>query len=278
MDDVAVLGTGRDALVLTHDMMVEGVHYLPEQGLDDVAWKLVASNLSDLAAKGAAPVGVLLGYMLGDKDEQFLAGLRDVLGRYSVPLLGGDTVSGSSRAGGKTGGLCGRSFGLTAIGRVTTWPVPLRSGAKAGDNIYLTGPVGGAMMGYEALVHGTDDDSTAFRRPVPLLPEGYALAPHVHAMMDVSDGVLLDASRMAKASGVTIALDSALVPIDCPENRRADALRWGDDYQLLFTLPVDVCPPVAATPIGQVLPQVDSALLVDGASAGPDDTLGYQHG
>src|SRR3954465_13693444 len=95
-DDAAVLYIGGVGLVLTHDMLVEGVHYLPSDPPQDVAWKLVAVNLSDLAAKGARPVGALLGYTLGtdEWDEAFVEGLGAALAAFGLPLLGRDTVRG----------------------------------------------------------------------------------------------------------------------------------------------------------------------------------------
>ena len=93
-----MLELGGETLILTHDAMAEGVHFLPGQDPADVAWKLVATNLSDLAAKGAEPLGVLLGYQLGVDDARFVAGLREVLEHYRVPLLGGDTVSATGLA------------------------------------------------------------------------------------------------------------------------------------------------------------------------------------
>ena len=266
-DDAAVLEVGGEAIVLTHDMMVEGVHWLPGQDMADVAWKLVAVNLSDLAAKGARPLGVLFGYMFGDRNERFIDGLRNALAAFDVPLLGGDTVAGGPP----------QSLGLTAIGQATHRPVPARSGAKPGDALWITGPVGAAMMGYEALRDSTGADSEAYRRPRPLLADGRALAPQVTAMMDVSDGVLLDASRLAEASKATIDIATQEVPIAAPESRRADALRWGDDYQLLFTLPDGQQSPVPAYRIGAVLPLGSGPLLLDGASPAPGDSLGYQH-
>jgi thiamine-monophosphate kinase len=266
-DDGAVLDFGGEALVLTHDMMVSGTHFLPEQDPADVAWKLVATNMSDLAAKGAEPVGVLLGYMLAADDARFLAGLAEALAHYGAPLLGGDTVSGSGV----------QALGLTALGRATHRPVPSRSGARPGDGLWITGPVGAAMIGLEALRSGSGD-SLAYRRPRALLAEGQALAPLVSAMMDVSDGVLLDACRMARASGVTIAIDRLSVPLACPEGRRDAALRWGDDYQLLFTLPPGTALPVPAHRIGTVLEQGIAPLLLDGEALGDDAALGYQHG
>ncbi|KHL26305.1 thiamine-monophosphate kinase [Croceibacterium mercuriale] len=267
LDDAAVLEVGGEALVLTHDMLVEGIHVLPGQDAADIAWKLVATNLSDLAAKGAEPVGVLLGHMLGDDDECFLLGLAQVLGRYGVPLLGGDTVAGGSP----------RSWGLTAIGRATHRPVPGRSGALPGDGLWVTGELGAALLGFEALRDGTGADSAAYRRPLPLLAEGRALAPLVTAMMDVSDGLLLDSWRLAEASEVSIAIDTAAVPIATPESRRLQALSWGDDYQLLFSLPPGTQPPVPATQIGQVEQRGFVPLFVDGQPIANAEGLGWQH-
>ncbi|MFT4026070.1 MAG: thiamine-phosphate kinase [Novosphingobium sp.] len=264
-DDCAVIELGGEALVLTHDMMAEGVHFLAGQDPADVAWKLVATNLSDLAAKGAEPVGVLLGYALGEDDARFLAGLGEALAHYGTPLLGGDTITGP------------KVLGLTAIGRATHRPVPARSGARPGDALYLTGPVGAAILGLEALRTG-HGDSTAYRRPQALLAEGRALAPHVSAMMDVSDGLLLDAARIARASGATLAIDRAAVPIATPEDRRDEALRWGDDYQLLFTAPASVTLPIAVHRIGEVVASGQAPILLDGAPLDESAGLGFEHG
>jgi thiamine-monophosphate kinase len=95
--------------------------------------------------------------------------------------------------------------------------------------------------------------------------------------MDVSDGLLLDATRMAAASGVTLAITSAAVPLAAPENRRAEALRWGDDYELLFTLPPDITPAAPAFRIGEVRNAGQNALLVDELPPHPGDKLGFQH-
>src|SRR4051812_33985579 len=118
LDDAAVLEAGEIRLVLTHDVLVEGVHFLPTDPPQDVAWKLVAVNLSDLAAKGARPVGVLLGFPLGDAawDRAFVDGFGAALSAFGVALLGGDTVTGP------------RVLGLTAVGEARG-PVPSRSGA-----------------------------------------------------------------------------------------------------------------------------------------------------
>lgn len=265
-DDAAVIELGSQALVLTHDMMVEGRHWLAGQDMADVAWKLVAVNLSDLAAKGAEPLGVLLGHTLGAGDDRFVHGLHEVLGNYGVSLLGGDTVAGDGA----------RTLGCTAIGRATHRPVPDRRGARPGDAIYVTGSLGAAMLGFEALRDKTGTDSTAYRRPVPLLAAGQALAPQVTAMMDISDGLLLDTCRMAEASDVTVELDLAAIPVADPA-RRDECLRWGDDYQLLFTAAPQVALPLPAHRIGMVRTRIDAPLLLDGKPAGDPSTLGYLH-
>jgi thiamine-monophosphate kinase len=263
-----VLDVGGETLILTHDMMVEGVHWLAGQDPADVAWKLLATNLSDLAAKGAEPIGVLLGYTLAAENTRFAEGLGEALAHFGVPLLGGDTVA--------TPGA--QALGLTALGRATHRPVPSRSGARAGHGIWITGPVGRAMLGFEALSAGnTSSDTSTYRRPIPRLAEGRALAPLVTAMMDVSDGLLLDATRMAEASGATFALDPAAIPLplELPADRVRDAISWGDDYELLFTLPQGAAPPCPAHRIGTVLPRGAAPLLL--GDAPPEGPLGYEH-
>jgi thiamine-monophosphate kinase len=246
--------------------MAEGVHYLPDQDPADVAWKLVATNMSDLAAKGAEPIGVLLGYQLGKDDVRFVEGLSEALAHYGAALLGGDTIATTGP----------QVLGLTALGRATHRPVPSRAGAQVGDALYISGPVGAAMLGLEALRAGAGD-SGAYRRPQALLIEGQALAPHVSAMMDVSDGLLLDARRMAEVSGVTFSIDSTAIPIATPEHRRAEALRWGDDYQLVFTAPPGIRLPVRACRIGWVLSSCVSPLLLDGEPQSEACNLGFLH-
>jgi thiamine-monophosphate kinase len=263
MDDCAVLTLGSETLVITHDMMAEGTHFRPDADMADVAWKLVASNLSDLAAKGAEPVGVLLGHTLGRDDARFLEGLQAALDAFDTPLLGGDTIAAAGA----------RALGLTAIGRASHTPVPSRSGAKAGDGVWLTGPVGRAMLGFE----GDPAHRAAFDRPVPRLAEGRALAPLVSAMMDVSDGLLLDAFRMAEASGVTLTLDPAAIPVAEP-GQFEKCICWGDDYELLFTAPDGAALPVPAHRIGTVTPRGPAPIVLGATPLGDPATLGYRHG
>ena len=265
-DDAAVVEFGSETLILTHDVMVEGRHFLRSQDPADIAWKLVATNLSDLAAKGAVPVGVLLGHMLGENDARFLEGLEEVLTHYGVQLLGGDTVAGVDA----------RTLGLTAIGRASHTPVPSRGGAQIGDAIFVTGTLGAAMLGFEAVRDDAPGDIIPYVRPFARLAEGESLAPLAHSMMDVSDGLLLDAFRMATASEASFAIDSALVPV-ADDARRQDCMTWGDDYELLFTLPAGTYPPVPATQIGMVEPQGFAPLFLDAEPVTNPHGLGYLH-
>ncbi|WP_088182359.1 thiamine-phosphate kinase [Sphingobium sp. Z007] len=280
-DDVAVLPVGDTRLILTSDTMVEGVHYLPNDPPPDIGWKLAAVNLSDLAAKGAKPVGCLLNYALSGEDawdEAFIAGLGEALDRYAMPLLGGDTVKMPTGAA--------RSYSLTAIGEATG-AVPIRSGARPGDRLYVSGPVGDAGIGL-ALAR-TDPAATgplveAYRRPRPRLAEGALLAPHVSAMMDVSDGLLIDALRMGQASGVAIVIDHIPLSPALERVRGAStavqiaAARAGDDYELLFALPRGMTPPMRAIPIGYVAEGSGLTLMIDGAVMPLPDSLGWEHG
>ncbi|MEM1133756.1 MAG: thiamine-phosphate kinase [Pseudomonadota bacterium] len=283
-DDTAVLPLGDDTLIITHDMMVEGVHWLPDADPADVAWKLVAVNLSDLAAKGVAPLGAVLGFTLAgdsDWDMRFAKGLEKALAQYAVPLLGGDTVSAPAD---KTM----RALGLTAFGRATSDIVPSRAEAKAGDRLYVTGTVGDAYAGYLLAQKGDQGAArlvNAFNRPVPLLAEGQALAGQVQAMMDVSDGLLLDASRMAQASGLRVTIDLETLPLSMEYRANhgddAEALcaaaSWGDDYQLLFALAKNATPAVPAHCVGHFLAGNGLDLRYRDAPYPLPERLGYLH-
>ena len=281
LDDTAVIKLGAETLILTHDMMAEDVHWLPTADAADVAWKLVSANLSDLAAKGARPLGVLLGFMLGNDawDRRFAQGLEAALKHYDAALLGGDTVS---NRGDK------RALGMTAIGAARFTPVPSRSGAQPGDLLYVTGTLGDALAGFEMAevgLEGATSLMSAYHRPAAKLAEGQALAALVTAMMDVSDGLLIDAERMAVASKVNITIDLANIPLSAPyRQQRGDSLdsrlqaaSWGDDYQLLFTAPNGLELPLPATAVGHVTAGSGLSLTDDGTPIPLPATLGYQH-
>ena len=284
-DDAAVIGD----LVLTHDMIAEGVHFLSSDPPASVGWKLVTVNLSDLAAKGAEPVAALMGFTLGSDsewDERFLSGVAAACETYGLALVGGDTIALPEGAPGV--------FGLTAIGRGGE-KIPSRAGGKPGDALWLVGLLGDAAAGLDLL---QDDGETegplveAYRRPVPQLAVGRLLAPHATAMMDVSDGLLLDLERLCAASKCGADIDLDALPLsrayiaERGSDRRARlrAATGGDDYALLATLPADFDPLVLSLPSGTILQPIGT--LTDGAelrlfdAAGDvpmPETLGYEH-
>ena len=286
LDDVALL----DNLVITHDTIAEGVHFLPSDPPASVGWKLVAVNLSDLAAKGATPAGALLSLTIcGESgwEEAFLGGVEAACESYGLSLLGGDTIAlpeGSARV-----------LGLTAIGRASG-KVPDRAGAKSGDSLWLVGTVGDAAAGLALLKDSPKADGPLvdiYRRPVPQLGAGQALAPHANAMMDVSDGLLLDASRMAEASGCSITIHLDALPLSSAfvaergqdRSSRLFAATGGDDYALLAALPPDVDPERLSLPNRTRISRIGSfaagevplSLTSGGEAIELPESLGFEH-
>lgn len=295
-DDAAVLDFGGSDLVLTLDTLVEGVHFLSDDPPQDIGWKLVAVNVSDLSAKGATPVGCLYSHALGGSewDAAFLEGLAAACTHFAIPLLGGDTVRMPAGAP--------RSFSLTALGRGPAGrKPPERKDARPGDTIWVSGPIGDAGLGLAVLTGtitaGPDASrylADRYRRPMPQPALGAALAPHVHAMMDVSDGLLVDAERMARASGCAIAIDAQSVPLsdaalslgDDTLEARLPAMTAGDDYCLLFSAPpastgaiLDIADELGATlhAVGTVSEGLGLSLTYRGSPVSLPERLGYEH-
>lgn len=286
LDDVAVL----EGFVVTHDTIAEGVHFLPHDPPASVGWKLVAVNLSDLAGKGATPVGALLSLTIsgpGEWEQHFLDGVEAACESYGLPLIGGDTITLPDGAP--------RVLGLTAIGRAGEH-VPARADAQPGDELRLVGTLGDAAAGLALLREDRDSVGVLvdiYRRPIPQLGAGQALAPHAHAMMDVSDGLLLDANRMAQASGCAIAIELDLLPLsrafiaERGQDLRARlfAATGGDDYALLAAFPPGADPARLSLPsrtminrIGRIVgggPQL--ALTFGGEPVELPERLGFEH-
>ena len=285
-DDVALL----EGLVLTHDSIAEGVHFLPFDPPASVGWKLVAVNLSDLAAKGAAPLAGLLSLALsGDEswDLEFLDGIEAACESYGLPLVGGDTIALPAGAP--------RVLGMTAVGRAAG-AVPLRSGGRPGDILWLVGSVGDSAAGLAQLMDNAAAEGVMvdiYRRPVPLLGAGVALAPHARAMMDVSDGLLLDASRLAQASGCSATIDLAQLPLSSAFvaergntlKARLFAATGGDDYALLLALPPELDPLSLSLPQGTSIRRIGTLsadgpplrLVSGGSPVKLPERLGFEH-
>ena len=286
-DDVAVVGD----LVLTHDTIAEGVHFLPDDPPESVGWKLVAVNLSDLACKGAEPVAALLSLTLAGDDDwelRFLTGVEAACESYDLPLVGGDTLALPSEAP--------RVLGLTAIGRAGDH-IPSRAGAKAGDALWLIGTVGDSAAGLALLIEDPKAEGVLvdiYRRPVPLLDAGRRIAGSANAMMDVSDGLLLDAWRLAVASGCAITIDLDSLPLSrafiaergAGLPARLFAATGGDDYALLIALPADFDPALSLSlPNGPSVTRIGSlaargsplSLVSGGRPVELPETLGFEH-
>lgn len=223
-DDGAVLPGGE---VLTTDTMVEGVHWDDALDPEDVGWKLVAVNVSDLGAMGARPAWALLALTLPEPLDldwvgRFARGLGAACRHWALPLVGGDTTRGPGR------------IATLTVGGHAAHPVR-RDGGRPGDQIWVSGPLGLAAAGF------LDPDASPaarawLRRPEPPVALGRALAAsgRVSAMMDLSDGLLRDLGRLCVASGCGALVDPAAVP---GEGSLAHRVAFGEDYQLLFTSP-----------------------------------------
>ncbi len=285
LDDAAVLGD----LVLTHDSIAEGVHFFPFDPPASVGWKLVAVNLSDLAAKGAVPVGALLSMTLAgdsDWDELFLDGVEAACESYGLALIGGDTIALPQGAP--------RVLGLTGIGRGGE-RVPSRGGGRPGDALWIVGTLGDSAAGLallQAEPKAVGPLVDIYRRPVPLLAVGQAMAAHASAMMDISDGLLLDLSRLCDASGRGAEVDLDCLPLSrafIAERGQGRAARLfaatgGDDYALLAALPPDFDPLSLSLPsrtrvtrIGQLTEAKGLALADASGPVATPEHLGHEH-
>jgi thiamine-monophosphate kinase len=288
-DDCAYLSLPPDEeLVLKADAVVAGVHFLADAAPGHVAQKALRVNLSDLAAKGARPLGYLQTMALprGIDDawiEAYAAGLAADQARYAVPLLGGDITATDGPL----------SISITMLGAVPRGQAPLRSGARPGDRVFVTGTIGDALLGL-AVHRGAyapapvEDRAFLVDRydlPQPRLQEGRALLGIAKASADISDGLVADFDHIADASVVGIEIDAVRVPLS-PAARRAVAadavwlprlLTAGDDYEIAFTATAD--PPLAAnaTEIGRVV--AGQGVVVRDASGRPIafDKIGYTH-
>ncbi len=239
-DDAAVLTppAGRE-LVISVDAMVAGVHFLPDDPPGLVARKLLRTNLSDLAAMGAVPLGYLTTVATPrDTPEAwfsgFAAGLALDQAEFGLSLLGGDTSS-------TTGPI---SLSLTILGSVAPGTALQRNGAGAGDGLWVSGSIGDGALGLLAATGRIADHDGVlagrYRLPQPRLALGLALHGIASAAMDVSDGLVQDAGHLSRASGLGVEIEAGLVPLS-PQaraaNRLALCLTGGDDYELLLAVP-----------------------------------------
>lgn len=291
-DDAALVDVPAGCqLVIAKDAMVADVHFLSQDPPELIAGKLLRVNLSDLAAMGADPLGYLTvlarppaiddGWL-----ERFHAGFAADQRRFGCHLLGGDSVA-------TPGPL---TLSLTILGTVPAGQALLRSGARPGDDIWVSGTLGDAALGLRILkgLAVTEDEAIAlidrYRTPRPRLALGRALRGLAHAAIDVSDGLVADLGHILETSRVGAVIEAARIPLSpagqgIPGAREA-ALGGGDDYELLFTVPAERRPEVEAlragldhelTRIGTVRAEPGLAVLDADGRPVPLDHAGWRH-
>lgn len=248
-DDCAVLETSGDRVILvTTDTLIEGIHFTDQTlSPEALGWKAIAVNISDIAAMGGTPRTAFLSIGLKAESkasflESFMAGFNALAEKTGIVLAGGDTVECPSHV----------MVTITLIGDCLPGSVVYRSGARVGDDVWVTGPLGnaagglfvlrdkqsGASYGYESLVR-------AHQKPIPRLDMGKAMGESglSHAMIDISDGISKDLGHICEQSGVGAVLQEASIPMSSElielAGARQKALQWalhgGEDYELLFT-------------------------------------------
>jgi len=298
-DDVALIaGPPGQSWAVTTDAMVAGVHFFPDDSPDLIARKLVRVNLSDLAAKGAEPSFLLLATCFPKNTDEswldrFASGLKTDCDMFGVAVIGGDTVV-------TPGPL---TLSLTAVGTVPENGALLRSNARSGDHVWLSGTLGDAALGLlvakgegRALPgHHADALLDRYRLPRPRVGLGPRLRGLAHAAMDVSDGLMGDLGHLCRASGLRAEIEAESLPLS-PAARAALAAGLGeglatvagggDDYEILFTAPPEAGDALAAlsrdldlplTRIGRVTSGSGAVLLDAEGSEVPLPRGGYNH-
>ena len=264
-DDCAVINMpGKNQLLAAADQVIENIHFLPETSPEDAGKKLMNRNLSDIAALGGVPLTALLTIASCGKSEEyverFISGVAQAGMIFDVPVCGGDTASLAEKA------FCAT---LTILGEIPCGKAVLRSGARPGDFVYVTGCIGNSFYSRHHLHF------------VPRLKEGTFLRDHASAMLDISDGLLLDAMRLADSSNVSLMLDLEKIPL------RAgavvpNAFSDGEDYELFFTSPekLTAFPGndfAQLTCIGRVIKRGESLLVDKNNLPIKMDKNGYEH-
>ncbi|OOF37501.1 thiamine-phosphate kinase [Rodentibacter heidelbergensis] len=275
-DDCALVTVPENNWVaITTDTMVEHTHFLPSISPEDLAYKAVATNLSDSAAMGAEPKWVSLALTLPKVDENWLAlfsqSLLQTLKDYNVTLIGGDTTKG------------GLSVTITAQGLVEKGKALCRHQAKVGDLIYVSGTLGDSAAGLQQILSGKsaigfDEEFLQQRhlRPTPRIALGKSLIGVAHAAIDLSDGLYSDLGHILKRSHCAAEIDLARLPFSSSLLNRYDrkqaeqfALSGGEDYELCFTIPPENQPlfesrlknlDVPCTCIGRIVPAFEEKL------------------
>ena len=238
-DDAAVLAPTGGGLVITTDALVEDVHFVRGPvGARDLGYKAIVVNVSDIAAMGASPRAAVCALTLPPDVEaawvmELFGGMREACDEYALWMVGGDLSRGRET-----------SIAVTVTGEVAPGKAVLRSGARPGDRVVVTGELGGSAAGLRLMRMRTTPSAAELAlvrrhlRPTARVGEAGVLASHdVTAMMDISDGLTIDLSRLLRASGVSARLAIDDIPV-ADGATIDDALGGGEDYELLATIPL----------------------------------------
>ena len=289
-DDCAVIplspetgGAPASDLLVSTDMLVEGTHFLMEDiSPRQLGWKSAAVNISDIAAMGGKPIATFLSLALPKTlpeqwMQEFMEGYNGISEKYGAALLGGDTTCSPDR-------IC---INVAVLGTCPRGKARLRSAARPGDLVCVTGTLGDSAAGLRLILDGQKGAAPRLMdrhyTPTPRVEEGLALSclPGVHAMMDISDGVGSDLRHILDESGVGARIDTGKLPISkelqalCSEkgwDPKELALSGGEDYELLFTMDPQETPDIPYTVIGEIT--ANPTVTWEGGSR---DYMGYKH-
>ena len=289
-DDCAVIplspetgGAPASDLLVSTDMLVEGTHFLMEDiSPRQLGWKSAAVNISDIAAMGGKPIATFLSLALPKTlpeqwMQEFMEGYNGISEKYGAALLGGDTTCSPDR-------IC---INVAVLGTCPRGKARLRSAARPGDLVCVTGTLGDSAAGLRLILGGQKGAAPRLMdrhyTPTPRVEEGLALSclPGVHAMMDISDGVGSDLRHILDESGVGARIDTGKLPISkelqalCSEkgwDPKELALSGGEDYELLFTMDPQETPDIPYTVIGEIT--ANPTVTWEGGSR---DYMGYKH-
>jgi thiamine-monophosphate kinase len=294
-DDCALIRVSeRNELAVSTDTLVSGTHFFADADAEKLGHKALAVNLSDLAAMGATPKYVTLALTLPGIDDEWLGkfarGFFSLLDAHEMELIGGDTTRGPL------------SMTLTVFGEVVQGTALRRDAAKTGDDIWVTGSLGGAALALQHMLGKLQLPGKVFsavedrlHRPMPRIAVGKALVGLAHAAIDVSDGLIADLTHICERSRLAAVIERDRVPMSAgllsvrADLRDACVLAGGDDYELCFTAAtakraeiesLAVTHGVAITRIGTMLAQREGALVqvIDGAGKPIDlPAAGFDH-
>ena len=270
-DDCTVLPIGDDALVMSTDMLIEDVHFLrAASSAEEVGYKSLMVNISDVAAMGATPTATLLSLSLpesaqGEWSEGFMRGFYEGCKEYSIALVGGDTTASRDKI----------AINVVAIGRAPIQNIKRRSAAQVGDIVCVTGKLGTSSKGLVDIMFGdlNTQAAKAHRRGQARIAEGRFLGEceAVHAMMDLSDGIASDIKHIMEESKVGAEIELSKIPTDYDIRF---ATTGGEDYELLLTVASDKFEEVAAA----LLSATDTTLTAVGHITEGDTLSWFENG